>query len=103
MHQMKRILVILCLYAPALKAQVPPVSVQQTVWQLTEVMFHDVVNPPAAARFYAYSLLSGYEALSELNNTLPPFQKTFRNYTLRPFAQTTQRPDPSLTVLYCIL
>lgn len=32
------------------------------VFHLSEVMLHDVVNPPAASRFYAYSLLGAYEA-----------------------------------------
>ncbi len=32
------------------------------VFHLSEVMLHDVANPPAASRFYAYSLLGAYEA-----------------------------------------
>lgn len=32
---------------------------------MTEVMIHDVTNPPLAARFFAYSCLSGYEILAE--------------------------------------
>lgn len=31
------------------------------VFHLSEVMLHDVASPPAAARFYAYSLLGAYE------------------------------------------
>ncbi|MDT0271047.1 hypothetical protein RM844_32740, partial [Streptomyces sp. DSM 44915] len=31
------------------------------VFSLSEVMLHDVANPPAASRFYAYSLLGAYE------------------------------------------
>lgn len=34
----------------------------QDVFSLSEVMLHDVVNPPAASRFYAYSMLGGYIA-----------------------------------------
>ncbi len=32
------------------------------VFNLSEVMLHDVANPPAASRFYAYALLGAYEA-----------------------------------------
>lgn len=32
------------------------------VFSLSEVMLHDVANPPAASRFYAYALLGAYEA-----------------------------------------
>lgn len=35
----------------------------ENVFSLSEVMLHDVANPPAASRFYAYSLLGAYEAL----------------------------------------
>jgi PAP2 superfamily len=31
------------------------------VFHLSEVMLHDVTNPPAASRFYAYSILGAYE------------------------------------------
>lgn len=34
------------------------------VYALTRVMFHDVINPPAAARFYAYSTLSAEYVVS---------------------------------------
>jgi len=31
------------------------------VFNLSEVMLHDVANPPAASRFYAYAMLGAYE------------------------------------------
>jgi hypothetical protein len=34
-------------------------------------MYHDVINPPAAARFYAYSLLTGYDIMSRLSHVDP--------------------------------
>jgi PAP2 superfamily len=55
-------------------------TIQQQVWSLTEVMYHDVVNPPAAARFYAYSLLTGFEILSQLNSGIPRFQQKLKQY-----------------------
>jgi hypothetical protein len=47
----------------------------ENVFHLSEVMLHDVANPPAAGRFYAYSILGAYEVvysgdgkLTDLNN-----------------------------------
>lgn len=49
----------------------------ENVFHLSEVMLHDVANPPAASRFYAYSILGAYEAmyygegkLTDLNSRL---------------------------------
>ncbi len=41
------------------------------VFNLSEVMLHDVANPPAASRFYAYALLGAYEASAMSQGTLP--------------------------------
>ena len=38
-------------------------KIQEQVFAITRVMFHDVIDPPAAARFYAYATLAGYEIL----------------------------------------
>ncbi len=35
----------------------------ENVFHLSEIMLHDVANPPAASRFYAYSLLGAYEVV----------------------------------------
>lgn len=41
------------------------------VFHLSEVMLHDGANPPAAARFYAYSLLGAYTTLLMAEGKLP--------------------------------
>ncbi len=41
------------------------------VFSLSEVMLHDVANPPAASRFYAYALLGAYEAAFYSQKKLP--------------------------------
>ena len=77
-------------------------SIQQQVWDLTEVMYHDVVNPPAAARFYSYALLTGYEILSRLNPGTSSFQHLIKQYP----ADKIERPaniNTELAVLYGIL
>ena len=41
------------------------------VFHLSEVMLHDVANPPAASRFYAYAMLGAYEAAFWTQKKLP--------------------------------
>jgi hypothetical protein len=81
---MKKIFFILALYIndaaaqPAKETGDIKITIQQQVWNLTEVMYHDVVNPPAAARFYAYSVLTGYEILSQLDTSVISFKKKIK-------------------------
>jgi len=39
-------------------------DINKVITKITEVMVHDVTNPPLAARFFAYTCLSGYEVLA---------------------------------------
>ncbi|HEV8284366.1 MAG TPA: vanadium-dependent haloperoxidase [Chitinophagaceae bacterium] len=78
-------------------------TVQQQVWSLTEVMYHDVVNPPAAARFYAYSILTGYEILSQLDPSVKRFQKGLNQYRSISISVDPLKLDKQLAVMYGIL
>jgi len=55
-------------------------KIQQQVFAITKVMFHDVTDPTAAARFYAYSTLTGYEILCQQKKDLPYIQSNIRQY-----------------------
>lgn len=48
------------------------------VFKLSEVMLHDVANPPAASRFYAYALLGAYEVLVAGGSDLPDISQKFK-------------------------
>jgi PAP2 superfamily len=90
------------LQAQMSKVKLNKPSIQQQVWNLTEVMYHDVVNPPAAARFYSYALLTGYEILSRLNSGTSSFQHLIKHYPV----DKIERPaniNTELAVLYGIL
>jgi len=62
------LLLLLCLPSGFLRAQKNDVRqddlrlLTDHVFNLSEVMLHDVANPPAASRFYAYAMLGAYEA-----------------------------------------
>src|ERR1700738_335889 len=46
----------------------PPLTrtdISHVIGQMTELMIHDVTNPPLAARFFSYACLAGYEIIAE--------------------------------------
>jgi hypothetical protein len=47
--------------APELKST----DISRVITEMTDIMVHDITNPPLAARFFAYSCLSGYEIISQ--------------------------------------
>lgn len=44
--------------------EVPQAAITRVVEEMTEIMIHDVSNPPLAARFFSYACLSGYEIIA---------------------------------------
>ncbi len=54
---------------------------------MTELMVHDVTNPPLAARFFAYACLAGYEITAEQDSSSPSMYGVLNDYPL------IQRPD----------
>lgn len=48
------------------------------VFHLSEVMLHDVANPVAASRFYAYAILGAYEIVYLNNNQFPDISAQFK-------------------------
>ena len=38
-----------------------PVDIQTVIRQMTDMMIHDITNPPLAARFFSYTCLAGYD------------------------------------------
>lgn len=46
--------------------------VGKAISDLSMVMLHDVVNPPAAARYYAYASLGAYQIVSASTKEIPP-------------------------------
>ena len=51
-----------------LKRQEPEFTaddISHIISQMTDVMVHDITNPPLAARFFSYACLAGYEVVAE--------------------------------------
>ncbi|RYF48579.1 MAG: haloperoxidase, partial [Cytophagaceae bacterium] len=94
------------LVSPSAKAEVAKQDVsrhlQPTVFAVTMVMIHDVVNPPAASRFYTYCLLGAHEivARNQKNEISPSaFVRAFE-----PISIDTKQPyNYQIAALYCVL
>jgi hypothetical protein len=50
------------------------------VGEMSDIMLHDVTNPPLAARFFAYSFLAGYEIISQHDSNVIGLAGRLNNY-----------------------
>src|ERR1044071_4606076 len=40
-------------------------DISHVITKMTNIMLHDITNPPLAARFFSYACLAGYEVVSQ--------------------------------------
>ena len=57
-----------------------PQIIDQVLEQSTEMMVHDVTNPPLAARFYAYICLAGFQTITLFEPSVNNFSDSLNNY-----------------------
>lgn len=103
---MKRFLFLWLLLYLAIPAQATQpdlrARVQPTVFAVTMVMIHDVVNPPAATRFYAYCLLGSHEIVAQHEHSIVPPASLIRSF--KPLKLKAGKSyDYQVAALYCIL
>lgn len=80
---MKRFFILIFLFPFCTRAQQsspPPDKVSQEIFSLSMVMMHDVVNPPAASRYYAYSMLAAYDIVAQNNPGMTPAGQLIKKY-----------------------
>lgn len=103
---MKRLTFVFLLLTQTVFAQkLPKVLTNQissSVFSLSQVMMHDVVNPPAASRYYAYCMLGAYEITSQNDSAVPPLSAFIKNYKKIPLIINTKY-NPTIASAYCIL
>lgn len=76
---------------------------QPAVFSLSKIMMHDVVNPPAAARYYAYCMLGAYEIVSQNNTTLTSLNNLLKQYKRSVITTRPADYDHRIAAVYCIL
>ncbi len=59
-------------------------AITGVVNSMTELMVNDVTNPPLAARFFAYTMLAGYEVASQNDSSVKSFMGKLNNYPVIP-------------------
>lgn len=64
------LLCLACSRKEDLIVELNPTDVERVIQQMTEVMIHDVTNPPLAARFFAYSCLAANEVIAMHDSTV---------------------------------
>lgn len=62
------------------KIQFSGTEIDKVVQEMTEMMIHDVSNPPLAMRFFSYACLAGYQVMTEADSSLNAFQYQFNGY-----------------------
>lgn len=102
---MKNLIILLLLISNSLCAQKKIAYedlMQPAVFSLSMVMMHDVVNPPAASRYYAYCTLGAYDIVSQNSGTIVAPSAFIKRYT--PVVITTPKTsyDYHIAALFCV-
>ncbi|WP_153796493.1 vanadium-dependent haloperoxidase [Foetidibacter luteolus] len=89
---MKRIVIIICFFTACTtaKKQQPQLTnrdISNVLTAMTDIMIHDITNPPLAARFFSYTCLAGYEVVSQNNQSFKSMHGRLNQYPL------LQKPD----------
>jgi len=66
-------------------------------------MVHDVVSPPVAGRYYAYSMLGAYTIVATHNKTLPALQRLVQAYPTLRLDTIKSKYDYQIAAYYSIL
>jgi hypothetical protein len=78
-------------------------AISQVMTQMTEVMIHDITNPPLAARFFSYACLAGYEVVAQHNTAFKSMFGVLNEYPDLKRPDTIQEYDVPLSSVLAML
>lgn len=55
-------------------------EINKVIDRMTDIMIHDITNPPLAARFYAYACLAGYEVVVQHDTAFHTMKGVLNDY-----------------------
>lgn len=55
-------------------------DISKLVAEMTDIMVHDITNPPLASRFFSYSFLAGYEIVAQNNDSFPSMENRLNGF-----------------------
>ncbi len=105
---MKKLLGLWLLWQVSVAKPTPKASeltnrLQPTIFATTMVMIHDVVNPPAASRFYTYCLLGAHEIVAQQHPEQVVSAQRFVQQWKPITISTSGQYNYQIAALYCIL
>jgi hypothetical protein len=104
---MKRLMIILLFVCQPGYAQQHKTSftdyIQPAVFSLSMVMMHDVVNPPAACRFYSYAAMSAYSIVAAHDKQIPGATAFIKSYPDIAVHDSGHAYDYRIAAVYSIL
>lgn len=77
--------------------------ISRTFAAMTDIMVHDVTNPPLASRFYAYAGLSGYEVLALHHKELQSFAGRINGFQGISEPKSEKPYDPELAAVLAMI
>lgn len=84
------------------KQKEPNFDLQPVVFSLSKVMMHDVVNPPAASRYYAYCLIGANEIVSYSKRGTPSISKIVSHLPKLVISTPVSGFDYKIAAVLCI-
>lgn len=78
-------------------------DLRPVVFSLSMVMMHDVVNPPAASRYYAYCMAGAYEIVSQNDPAIIPLQSIIHKFPAIDIVSAKGTYDYKVAAVYCVL
>ena len=77
--------------------------ISDVITRMSDIMVHDITNPPLAARFFSYSCLAGYEIVSQNNKRYPSMHGSLNAYPAIKKPDSIAAADYRLAALLAML
>ncbi|HEX6428215.1 MAG TPA: vanadium-dependent haloperoxidase [Niastella sp.] len=78
-------------------------AISQVITEMTEVMIHDITNPPLAARFFSYACLAGYEIVAQHDPAFKSMHAVLNEYPDLKKTDSIQQYDVLLSAVLAML
>jgi hypothetical protein len=95
--------IISCTNHPKKEPVFTPAAIGQVINQMTEVMIHDITNPPLAARFFSYTCLAGYEIVAQNNAAYKSMHGVLNEYPDLKRSDSIQAYNVQLSAILAML
>lgn len=78
-------------------------DISEVITRMTEIMVHDITNPPLGARFFSYACLAGYEIVSENDKKFRSMHGVLNDYPEITKPDSVQSADYRLAAFLAVI